>query len=165
MVKYILLHSFSSQRTHRRRAPRCLGSTPRSWWQAPRVYPTPPTNRTRLNRCPPARDCCPAPVSGQRWIRVQFRSLPACPAPHLIQVLEIHLRAIVCPWTEFHETNLLIVGKVLDIHFTRWLVNSRRLPENFPGVLQCGLCHQRDLRRNCESGLDLKSCDCCDLTS
>lgn len=76
---------------------------------------------------------------------------------YLIQVLKVHLGAIVGPWAKFHEANLLVVRKILDIHFTWWLVNCRWLPENFPCILQGGLCHQRDLQRRCyyESALEL----------
>ncbi len=39
-----------------------------------------------------------------------------------------NLKTIVCPGPEFHDTGLLVEGKVFDVDLARRLVNGWRLP-------------------------------------
>lgn len=52
-----------------------------------------------------------------------------------------HLKAIICPWAEFHKTGLLVEGKVSNIYFAGRFKNCGRCPKNFAGVMQNSLSH------------------------
>jgi len=52
-----------------------------------------------------------------------------------------YLEPIVRPRAEFHETRLLIEGKVSNVYFARWFENCRRSPKHLAGVMQNSLSH------------------------
>lgn len=58
-------------------------------------------------------------------------------------MFQVHLSAVISPTSKFHETALLVVRKVLNVHLARTFVNRWWLPENFAGVFERGFCHQR----------------------
>ena len=39
-----------------------------------------------------------------------------------------HLKAVVCPAAELHDTGLLVEGEILDVHLTGGVVDGWRLP-------------------------------------
>lgn len=49
--------------------------------------------------------------------------------------------AVICPWSKFHETGLLVEWKIFNINFAKWFVNSRWFPYYFAGVVQNGFRH------------------------
>lgn len=53
----------------------------------------------------------------------------------------LYLIPVVSPGAKFHETFLLVEGKVLDIDLACALVNGGRVPNNAPVIVNDGLGH------------------------
>ena len=53
-----------------------------------------------------------------------------------------HVMPVIGPAAELHVARLLVKGEPLHIDLARGLVDGRRLPHNFAGVLHACLCHQ-----------------------
>ena len=56
-----------------------------------------------------------------------------------------HLKAVVCPAAELHDTGLLVEGEILDVHLTGAVVDGGRPPLHLPGAVEGGLGGQRHL--------------------
>lgn len=73
-----------------------------------------------------------------RLVRQILINGEGCELPRRDRIEEMnstHHIPVICPRTEFHETRLLVKGKVLDVDLTERFVNSRRLPDHLPGVV------------------------------
>lgn len=101
-------------------------------------HPIPLTNKIQTSRYQSEQDSILAPKREILFCKMsKIDNLT-----YLIQMFQINLCTVICPTAKFHETTLLIVRKILNIHFTWTLINCWWFPKNFTRVLQCSFCHQ-----------------------
>ena len=64
----------------------------------------------------------------------------------LSSFIHLYLKSVISPTAEFHHAGLFIKRKILNIHFTRRVVNSWWFPLYSSWMVECSFCTQGDFK-------------------